>query len=882
MTILVMHIMLFAVPQTIQTARLVAGNFIEIMNDSFQLDDSYIVQDQDENRYFVFNLDPAGFIALAADDVITPIIAYSYNQRLENELLTENLLHMMLKTDMELRQNYYSENPTVAYENQQLWQSLMNGNYRDQLRFQQWPAPGSTLTDGWVETQWNQSGVYSQMCPLDNSGARSVVGCVATAMAMIMDYHEYIGNPVFTDADDYSSGWWNPMYIDDDWEERDFPPFPELNDYLQDVAAHYAAGITLTEDDKAALNFACGVSVEMGYSSTGSGAWTEDVASALVNKFDYDSAQYIENNGYAFYNVLIENIQSMQPTELTIYQPDYEGGHAIICDGYNTNDFYHLNFGWGTSNSNCWYTLPTGMPSGYTIITGSVVNIEGGDVPVAVQGDVNVSGASPEGACITFDGPRFYECIVEDTAGGFEIPAVASGIYTITAILENRAYYQCQEDVLIDENNHFVQIDLGEFANFTGNVIVPISPENTTITFYRDEELAYMGTSDASGNYSIPEVLPGEYFVTASLAGNYFTSKMVEVTLEDQTEDFELEEYAGNIALAQSGPVSEIWNLIPNYTISCAIKITPNELSDLGNDVISGVRFKAPISDNEGDLFAQIWNGDNLLSETEISAFTAGEWLDIDLNSFLPVESDQEYLVGYKIYSETGAMAYRDAGPRISGKGAFFRNGAWVELASNNDFNFCIEAKIITKECGSVSGNVVLNGGNGNILDLVVKAGKYVVHPDADGEYMISMKEGNYGLSAELTDYTPDNLNGVTVITDQITENQNFTLVYGVGADDNPVVLKSGIIGNYPNPFNPTTTIRFSVAQSPSTVKIVVYNLKGQKVKTLIDTELPAGEHTIVWNGKDDQDKAVSSGMYFVDMDSNGRFTSVKKVILLK
>ncbi|MFC1898318.1 C10 family peptidase [Candidatus Cloacimonadota bacterium] len=878
--IMIISLSIFAVPQTEEAARTIAQNYIDIMNDDFQLSTSYVVQDRGENEYFVFNLIPDGFVAVSADNDVTPVVAYSFKQSLENEFLNENMLHQMLSTDLEMRRNYYAENPGAAVENHEIWQNLLNGRYRENLRFQQWPAPGTTITDGWIDKQWNQSGVYNQMCPLDNSGARSVVGCVATAMSMIMDYHEYIGNPVFTDADDYSN--WGGMDIDDDWEERDFPPFPVLNDYLQDVAAHYAAGITLTADDKASLNFAAAVSVEMGFSSTGSGTWTSLVPGALLNKFGYDTAEYIENEGSWFYDVLIENMQSMKPTELTIYQAGYEGGHAINCDGYNTNDFYHLNFGWGTSNNTCWYTLPQGMPSGYCIITGSAVNIEGGEVPIAVQGDVDVTGISPEGTYITFDGPRFYECIVDDASGSFEVPAMVTGTYNVTAVLEQRAFYQSLENVLIDENNHFVQLALGEFDFFTGNVTAPIAAESATITLLLDGEVAYTGTTDSNGEFAIPEVLPGNYFTTVSLDGNYFTSKYVEVTLEDQTEDFIMEEYAGNMSLSHSGANADVWNLIPNFTTSCAIKLTSDELSDMENDVISGVRFKAPISDDEGELFAQVWNGEILLSEVEIATFAAGEWLDIDLNSFVTIETDQEYFVGYEIFSTTGVMTYRDAGPRVTGKGAYFKNGNWIELAANNDFNFCIEAKVITQECGSISGLVELDEGPGYLQDVIVRAGNFSIHPDENGNYNLDLKAGDFDLSAELFNYESDYLSNVSVTTDEITENQNFTLNYAVGTGEDLVISKSGITGNYPNPFNPTTTINFNVANGSERISINVYNLKGQKVKQLVNEQLSAGQHSVVWNGKDDAGKDASSGMYFVDMKDEGKYTSVKKIILLK
>ncbi|MCF7794474.1 MAG: C10 family peptidase [Candidatus Cloacimonetes bacterium] len=879
--LLLLSIILTAIPQSMEDARTAADSFLMQRGKNVLLEDAYSISERGENIYYVFNLEPDGFVAVSADDDLVPIIAYSFHQTLENEDLEENYLHQMLKTDLNMRSEYYRQNPDDALENQQKWQSLLNGEQRDNLRFQQWPAPGTTITDGWIDKQWNQSGVYNQMCPLDNSGGRSVVGCVATAMSMIMDYHEYIGNPVFTDADDYASGYYNPIYIDDEWEEHDFPAFPDLNNYLQDIAAHYAAGIILTADDKAALNFAAGVSVEMSYSSTGSGTWTSLVPDALLNKFGYDSAEYVENEGSWFYDILIDNMQSMQPTELTIYQAGFEGGHAINCDGYNTDDYYHLNFGWGTSNNTCWYTLPAGMPSGYCILTGAAVNIEGGEVPVAVQGDVDVDGCSPEGTYITFDGPRFYECFVENADGSFDVPAMTAGTYNVTAILQQRAYYQCQEDVVIDENNDFIQIDLGEFAYFTGHVNAPISAENAAISFYKNDELVYSGTADSNGDYSIPEVLPGTYQVTASLGSNYFSSKEVVVSLDDQTEDFDLAEYPGNMAVSFAGADAEIWNLIPNYTLSCGIKLTNEELSDLGNDVISGIRFKSPINSDEGELYAQVWLENILVSEMEIQDFNSGEWLDVDLESFVPVNPDQDVLVGYKITSPTGAIAYRDNGPRITGKGAFFNNGNWVELAANNDFNFCIEAKIITQEYGSVTGLVVLDGGSGEISDAIIKAGKYTTHPGTNGVYWIDLKAGIYDLSAQLNHYLSDSILGLEVIENSVHSNNIFNLVYNVGTNENTLISTTKLIGNYPNPFNPSTTISFSVTQTSSFVNLSVFNIKGQKVKTLADKVFPAGEHALVWNGKDQNDKPVSSGIYYYQLKA-GNKTYTNKMLLMK
>ena len=76
------------------------------------------------------------------------------------------------------------------------------------------------------------------------------------------------------------------------------------------------------------------------------------------------------------------------------------------------------------------------------------------------------------------------------------------------------------------------------------------------------------------------------------------------------------------------------------------------------------------------------------------------------------------------------------------------------------------------------------------------------------------------------------------------------------------------------------TLISFSVSE-PGRVTLKIYNIKGEKVKTLIDDNLSATNHTIIWNGKDESNNTVSSGIYFYKM-KHGTYTSTKKIILMK
>lgn len=108
----------------------------------------------------------------------------------------------------------------------------------------------------------------------------------------------------------------------------------------------------------------------------------------------------------------------------------------------------------------------------------------------------------------------------------------------------------------------------------------------------------------------------------------------------------------------------------------------------------------------------------------------------------------------------------------------------------------------------------------------------------------------------------------------------NIVVYQPVGSEDTPI-LQTQLVGNYPNPFNPSTTIAFSLAQGGDKTKISIYNLKGQKVKNLLNEELPAGDYSIFWDGKDEQGKPVASGIYFYKMKF-GNYRESKKMLLLK
>ena len=88
-------------------------------------------------------------------------------------------------------------------------------------------------------------------------------------------------------------------------------------------------------------------------------------------------------------------------------------------------------------------------------------------------------------------------------------------------------------------------------------------------------------------------------------------------------------------------------------------------------------------------------------------------------------------------------------------------------------------------------------------------------------------------------------------------------------------------MSNYPNPFNPTTTINYSLKENVK-VLLNIYNIKGQLVKVLFNDFQNAGEHSAIWNGDDESGKSVSSGIYFYKLKAGKDFSHTKRMLLLK
>jgi hypothetical protein len=322
--------------------------------------------------FYAAELSPIGYIIVTADDDLPPVIAYSFQDKLNSN----GEFFEILKKDISNRTANIDKMPIEKIRDNNLrWEELLNGKFsRGGVEY--WPEQGTTSTGGWLETNWTQNAPYNNMCPMDPvTSSRSYTGCPATAMSQILNFHKTTNNIVFSDDDDYYHNYaGRSFWIDNDFATIGFPSFPQLNEYLATLTYNYQHHIMPTDQDMAALNFACGVAAQQVFTSEGSGTFGVIQAYDAYIRFGCNTVSLLENTDSELFSRLEQNMKDTLPAHLAIVDAAWQTGHNIVVDGYNSDNFFHVNFGWGGSN-NGWYLLPDQLPYSLTVIEGLIVDI---------------------------------------------------------------------------------------------------------------------------------------------------------------------------------------------------------------------------------------------------------------------------------------------------------------------------------------------------------------------------------------------------------------------------------------------------------------------------------------------------------------------------
>jgi len=338
--------------------------FVHRQNEQYSLYGDYTItrivpfcDNHDESILcYIAELDPCGYVVITTNRNIRPVLAYSFDSEFVFELTSDNLPLSMILADIVMRTEaipYISQ--YILERNNRLWDRYLNGDRSFSITIAYGP---------FLDTRWNQGAPFNNLCPIDpETGDRSVVGCTATSMAQIINYWEYPNSVYFDSTHSY-------------WSDSTTPPiWIDATTATAESICYNGSGVHPDAANKAAISWACGVSMYAIYGSEGTIAWFHD--SAFTDIWGYVSAEKVDPPDMTdFYDRLDANIMSAQPAQLGIFwfDPPDTSGHAIVCDGLMDSGEYHLNYGWG-GYTDGWYFLPEGIPDPFDIVRWAIIDI---------------------------------------------------------------------------------------------------------------------------------------------------------------------------------------------------------------------------------------------------------------------------------------------------------------------------------------------------------------------------------------------------------------------------------------------------------------------------------------------------------------------------
>jgi len=446
-----------------------------------------------------------------------------------------------------------------------------------------------------------------------------------------------------------------------------------------------------------------------------------------------------------------------------------------------------------------------------------------------------------------------------------EMNVTLSGFYNITVSDTSDTIYVYNNGINSPEPLR-VKIDFfeDEYGDFIGTVSDSLSPlENTNIYFfYNGVYLLDTTTTDASGNYQI--TLPeGEYTIAAEKE-DYF------VVFHDSTYD----PFFATLVELDSGDVKTIdFNMLEiiNTTLS---------VSGIVSDSVNGTPFPGATIVVRRGKHVPTMPSPKLLQQDSIRAFAGiiksdGTFkVNVQYENYYYVQAFTNYfLPGYYNDEGNASVFWQDADSLLINSTIIDKNISLLRDSSHGG--------------GTISGfiNFSLDGGQSDFEGITLLArsldngklysynfgketGEYKITNIPFGTYeVIGQRIGIDNAISEIITIDPFNnqITGV-IINFNITSVENEELFI-----PDEIILYT----NYPNPFNPSTTIKFSMPQS-SYATLKIYNVIGEEVAVLLDRVLTAGTYDFEWNAT-----SLSSGIYFYKLQA-GDFVETKKMILLK
>lgn len=556
-----------------------------------QLAHKQLTQAQTTNDalYYVFNIgEKNGFVIVSGDDRTPAVLGYCDNGAFNPDNMPENMRAWL--------QGYADQLAWLqAHPEAEIADEPTPQQTSDVMKFPA-KAPAKNAIQPLLQVEWGQGPPYNNNCP-PFFGYESVTGCVATAMAQVMSYHQHPAAttkeiPSYEYATEYSGG---PLISD---------PVPVTAfDWEHQMCSFYSTVSTTDQQTFiASLMRCCGASVEMQYANSangGSGANDGMVPDALIDYFDYSPATHLESRN----NYSLTEWNNLIYSELAANRPVFYGGrssgggHAFVIDGYDGDELFHVNWGWN-GESNGYFLLSVLNPNNTTGIGASTSNdgySYGQDAVIGIEPNCGQTPiATPQ--YLTFTFPTYNSSSSELIfAPGIQNNSGRDGAFDMSlAVIDNegniigvRSYYTNISFSSTSFIDGYLPFDLDNFSHLLSNgtnKMVPVSRITGTSEWYTSFHVPYeyISVEVNSG------VITASYFsadvLTIDDVSCYTNHKANNVQKLDVTVSNAGEEYYGNIYLfaSKTSDMGTAKNNVgvtiqKNKSLTTSLEFTPTE-----------------------------------------------------------------------------------------------------------------------------------------------------------------------------------------------------------------------------------------------------------------------------------------------------------------
>ena len=478
--------------------------------------------------YYIFNIgDNQGFVIVAGDDRINPILGFSDEGYFDEAKAPQNMKNLL---------NEYAQQIALLDKVSGIEGAIAAPRTKSVVDTRNSIAPLLT-------TKWDQARPYWNKCPQvkneDGEYEPSYTGCVATAMSQIMKYYNYPAQTTqVIPSYQYGYGTGNMgEYITQYTEDLPVTTF----DWAHMIDSYNGSEDQVYTDAVATLMLYVGHAAHMTYALTASGTTDPYIPKAFTNYFDYN-AQLVYRSDYdqqAWEDMVYQELVAGRPM---VYngRAGSGGGHSFVCDGYEMGDYYHINWGWG-GLGNGYFQLAIMNPHAAGI--GASTSAEGYNIDqTAIIGITpGYTGQGDEVNHVLTVYNMYYSGNreLERGSNGFSLYKRRQVVVTAEDHIDDGTKY-ARGIALYDSNNNFVEM-IASMTYYSSAISVTDKwPDSNSSEYY------YFGKNISNGTYKIvpvcqvqgtsewiPMLESDRYYIEMTVSGN--TATLVDHPLNDLT-----------------------------------------------------------------------------------------------------------------------------------------------------------------------------------------------------------------------------------------------------------------------------------------------------------------------------------------------------------